>query len=46
MGSRREAIGFTDVTRSAYGAGRDPRLVRDTAWRRDGSLSVEATRPG
>lgn len=43
--SHLEAIGFTAVVRSEFGTGRDPRLVRDTEWRRAGSLYVEATKP-
>lgn len=39
----REA-GFGRVERSAFGTSRDPVLMRDSAWRADESLYVEATK--
>lgn len=38
-------IGFVDVRRAEFGVGRDPALLRDTEWRRAGSLYVEASKP-
>lgn len=38
-------IGFVDVTRCAFGQGRDEQVIGDTEWRRIGSLYVEATKP-
>jgi predicted SAM-dependent methyltransferase len=37
--------GFTDITKSAFGEGRDPKLIRDTERRQPGALYVEATKP-
>jgi SAM-dependent methyltransferase len=41
-----DQIGFVDIRRCGFGETRDPRVAGDTEWRREGSLYVEATKPG
>ena len=39
------AVGFVDVAQVEFRVGRDPALLKDTEWRRVGSVYVEATKP-